>query len=31
MNFDAGDYTLTAATISSGILHDEVDFGVNNG
>ena len=30
MNSDAGTYTLTAATISSGNLHDKIDFGVNN-
>ena len=30
MNFDAGAYTPTAATVSSGIQHDEIDFGVNN-
>ena len=30
MNFDAGTYTLTAATISSGNLHDKIDFGINN-
>ena len=31
MTFDAGAYTPTAATVSSGIQHDEIDFGVNNG
>ena len=30
MNFDAGAYTPTAATFSSGNLHDKIDFGVSN-
>ena len=30
MNLDAGTYTLSAATVSSGNLHDRIILGVNN-